>query len=111
VPQEFKRLVSYETLSSKIPFDDWIKNLRDHKAQGIILARLRRFAVTGHAGDYKFIGQGVFELRIHYGPGYRIYYGEDGMTLVLLLCGGDKSTQHRDMEQARRYWQDYRSQK
>lgn len=107
--QEAKQLVSYETLSNRIPFDEWIKNLKDRKGQAIILARLRRFAVTGHAGDRKPVSQGVYELRIHYGSGYRVYCGEDGMTLVLLLCGGDKSTQRRDIEQAMEYWLDYRN--
>ena len=106
---EARQLVSYETASNRIPFDEWIKNLKDHKGQTVILARLRRFAVTGHPGDHKSIGDGVYELRIHFGPGYRVYYGEDGMTVVLLLCGGDKSTQRRDLERAQAYWQDYRS--
>lgn len=106
---EAKQLVSYETPSNQIPFDAWIKNLKDRKGQAVILARLRRFAVTGHPGDHQSVGQGVYELRIHYGPGYRVYYGEDGMTLVLLLCGGDKSTQRRDITRAQAYWLDYRS--
>jgi putative addiction module killer protein len=109
VQPEAKQLVSYETPSNKVPFDEWIKNLKDRKGQELILARLRRFAVTGHPGDHKSIGRGVYELRIHYGPGYRIYYGEDGMMVVLLLCGGDKSSQRRDIQRAEEYWKDYRS--
>jgi putative addiction module killer protein len=107
--QEPKQLINYETSSNKIPFEEWIKNLKDRKGQAIILARLRRFAVTAHPGDHKAVGRGVYELRIHFGPGYRVYYAEDGMTIVLLLCGGDKSTQGRDISLAQEYWQDHRS--
>jgi putative addiction module killer protein len=111
VQLEPKELVSYETASKKIPFDKWIKNLKDHKCQAVILARLRRFAITGNPGDFSSVGNGVYELRIHCGPGYRIYYGEEGMTLILLLCAGDKSTQSRDIDRAQNYWQDHRNRK
>ena len=55
------------------------------------------------------MGEGVYELKINYGPGYRIYFGQIGMTIVILICGGDKSTQDRDIRQAKEYWTDYRS--
>ncbi|MEB3179318.1 MAG: type II toxin-antitoxin system RelE/ParE family toxin [Nostocaceae cyanobacterium] len=63
----------------------------------------------GNFGDYRFVGEGVYELRIDYGPGYRVYFGQVGNTIILLLCGGDKSTQNRDLLKAIEYWQDYRS--
>ncbi len=61
----------------------------------------------GNLGDCKSIGERVFELRIDYDPGYRIYFGQDGLTLILLLCGGDKSSQKQDIRQAQIYWRDY----
>ena len=62
----------------------------------------------GNLGDCHGVGDGVQELRIDYGPGYRVYFGQVGSTIVLLLCGGDKSTQAKDIEQAKRYWSEYR---
>ena len=61
----------------------------------------------GNLGDYRSVAQGVFELRIDYGPGYRVYFGQVGLTIVLLLCGGDKSTQQQDIGKAQEYWRDY----
>ncbi|GAB4194869.1 MAG: hypothetical protein Fur006_40860 [Coleofasciculaceae cyanobacterium] len=58
-------------------------------------------------GDYRSVGEGVYELRIDYGPGYRVYFGQVGTTIVLLLCGGDKSTQVADIRKAKEYWADY----
>lgn len=72
--------------------------------------RLDRVA-QGNFGDCRPVGKGVWELRVHCGPGYRIYYGEDGPDVVLLLCGGDKRGQRRDIARARRYWADYRRRK
>ena len=63
---------------------------------------------AGNLGDYRSVGKGVFELRVHIGAGYRIYFGEVDNTVVLLLCGGDKSSQQRDIERAKMYWQDYK---
>lgn len=70
------------------------------------MARLDRMQ-TGLRGDWKAVGRGVFELPIDHGPGYRVYCGQDGETLVLLLCDGDKRTQQQDIEVAHDYWQDY----
>lgn len=92
----------------KIPFDDWFDNLRDIKAQIKINKRLNRVNL-GNLGDYRALREGVFELKIDYGSGYRIYFGQIGTTIVLLLCGGDKSTQDQDIRQAIEYWQNYRS--
>lgn len=75
--------------------------LRDERARGVIFARLDRLAY-GHAGDVEPVGQGVSELRIHYGPGYRIYFHRRGDTIIVLLCGGDKSSQAKDIKTAKR---------
>lgn len=81
-------------------FRDWLDGLRDRKARLRIYDRLRRLA-DGNAGDTKSVGDGVQELRLHFGPGYRIYYiWRDGV-LIILLCGGDKSSQARDIAKAK----------
>ncbi len=81
-------------------FRKWWTRLTDGRARGVILSRLDRLAF-GHAGDAQPVGEGVSELRIHYGPGYRVYFQRRGNTLVILLCGGDKSTQARDIRTAK----------
>lgn len=102
-----KELVIYQTETGKRPFDDWLKGLKDIKARARIRSRLDRVEL-GNYGDHKPVGEGVYELRLFFGPGYRVYFAEDGNTLVLLLCGGDKSSQQRDIRSAHGYWQDYR---
>jgi putative addiction module killer protein len=79
----------------------WERSLRDHKARAAISARLFRLT-SGLFGDAAAVGQGLSELRIHHGPGYRIYFQRRGNEIVLLLCGGDKSTQQRDIALARK---------
>lgn len=64
----------------------------------------------GNLEDYRSVGEGIYELRINYGPGYRVYFGQVGSTVVLLLCGGDKSTQEQDIRKAQEYWEDYERQ-
>jgi putative addiction module killer protein len=80
-------------------FDAWIKGLADHRAKARIEARIRRLSL-GNPGDVKPVGSGVSEMRIDYGPGYRVYYVQRGEVLVLLLCGGDKRTQDADIRRA-----------
>jgi putative addiction module killer protein len=82
-------------------FKKWIKSLRDQTARGKILSRIQRLKF-GNAGDVGPVGAGVSELRIHYGPGYRVYFVKRGDTFVVLLCGGDKSTQESDIRMALR---------
>lgn len=82
-------------------FRKWWTKLRDERARGVILARLDRLAY-GHPGDVEPIGEGISELRIHYGPGYRVYFHKRGNEIILLLCGGDKSTQSKDIKTAKR---------
>jgi putative addiction module killer protein len=79
----------------------WRTNLKDERARALIASRLDRLAY-GHAGDARPVGEGISELRIHYGPGYRIYFHQRGNTVVILLCGGNKSTQAKDIKTAKR---------
>ncbi len=88
-PRQIQRYIDSK---GKIPFDEWLNSLRDIPTQAKIDARLKRVAV-GNLGDYRSVGGGVYELRINYGPGYRLYFGQVGTTIILLLCGGDKSSQ------------------
>lgn len=82
-------------------FSDWLHKLRDLQAKARIAARVRRLAF-GNPGDVRPVGEGISELRIHHGPGYRVYYIQRGAVLIVLLCGGDKSTQEKDIETAKR---------
>ena len=98
----------YRTPDGRCPFDDWILALRDVRARARIRARIARLR-AGNFGDTKTTGEGVQELRVHYGPGYRIYFARQGGAVVLLLCAGDKQTQPRDIARAKRYWREHRN--
>lgn len=100
-------VLTYKTEIGYIPFNDWLEGLKDQKTRVIIRTRINRVRL-GLFGDVKSVGEGVYELRIATGSGYRVYFGQDGETIVILLCGGDKSSQNRDIEKAKIYWQDYR---
>ena len=104
IPRE---LVEYETENGRCPFSEWLDGLKDIAARAIIRKRLNRIRI-GNFGHTRSVGEGVFELKIDFGPGYRVYYGFDGDTLVVLLCGGDKGSQEIDIRKANEYWQDYR---
>lgn len=103
-PRELK---TYETVDGIQPFWDWIHSLSDKKTRGRILKRLDKVSL-GNLGDYASLGDGVCELREHHGPGYRIYFAEEDKTIVILLCGGNKSSQEDDIRRAKDYWEDYR---
>lgn len=94
----------YASPSGKEPYTEWESRL-SRDVQAIASTRLARIR-GGNFGDSKAIGDGVFELRIHYGPGYRIYYGKKGQKIIILLCGGDKSTQKKDIKKAKLFWED-----
>jgi putative addiction module killer protein len=81
-------------------------DLETEPALGKVMARLKRVQL-GNLGDHRGVGEGVYELRIDFGSGYRVYFGEDGKRLIVLLIGGTKKTQTRDIETAKRYWSDY----
>lgn len=81
-------------------FRKWRLRLKDHRASAMIASRLDRLA-QGHTGDVKPVGEGVSELRIHHGPGYRVYFQKRGSAIIVLLCGGDKSSQAKDIKMAK----------
>lgn len=96
----------YVTATGRDPYQQWLDHLKDLKGRVIIQRRIDRVA-NGNFGDHRFCGDGVWELRIDYGPGYRVYYARAGETVVLLLCGGSKRSQSADIKEAARYWADY----
>lgn len=100
-------ILIYHTSEGRAPFYDWLDKL-DTTAKSIISARLKRIEL-GNFGDAKIIigGDGVWELRIHFGPGYRIYFGKINNVMIVVLAGGDKGSQVRDITRAGLYWYDY----
>lgn len=88
-------------------FDKWLRKLKDRKAKARILVRIQRIEDSGNFGDCQPVGEGIRELRIHYATGYRVYFKEQEGRLLLLLIGGDKSTQREDIEKAKFIWKAY----
>lgn len=103
-----KTVIVYTDKAGKELFTKWLDSLQDASTRRRIIARLRRLE-QGNYGDCKHLNDGIFELRLFFGPGYRIYFGEDGDTLVVLLCGGDKGNQDKDIQTAISYWKEYNS--
>jgi putative addiction module killer protein len=103
------KIKKYVTDDGICPFDEWFNHL-ERNIQIRIDARFTRISL-GNFGDYKSMGDGVFELRFHFGSGYRIYYGLDGKNIVILLIGGDKKRQNRDIKKAIDFWQKYQQEK
>ncbi len=99
-------LLNYITKDGRCPFGEWLNALRDVTARAQIRKRLNRMRI-GNLGNNRYLGDGIWELKIDFGPGYRIYYGEEGNNIVVLLIGGDKSSQNRDIQKAKQYWEDY----
>jgi len=95
----------FETKDGKIPFGEWMDELEGSKVYAIILNRLDRVE-NGNLGDCHPVGEGVSELRIDFGPGYRVYFGQDG-NVIVLLGGGTKRTQADDIKRAKRRWKEY----
>jgi putative addiction module killer protein len=98
----------YQTAAGRQPFAEWLKNLNDHEARSRIWARLARVA-SGNLGDHRSVGEGELELPAVFGPGYRIYFSRIGEAIILLLCGGDKDTQQRDIRRAKAYLKDFKA--
>jgi len=101
-----KTIAIYETEDGQRPFKNWLASIRDKLTIARINTRLTRIEL-GNFGDSKSVGQGVMELKMTFGSGYRVYYGLDGEKLVVLLMGGDKSSQEKDISLAHEYWIDY----
>ena len=101
-------LEMYVRKDGKVPYRDWFLRLKDKRSAAIILRRLDMLGQGGF-GKHRVLGGGLAELKIDHGPGYRIYIGLVGSVLVILLCGGDKSDQSKDIQTAKAYWNDYRS--
>jgi putative addiction module killer protein len=97
----------YADSNGKSPFEAWLTKLKDVKGRAKIKARIDRLSL-GNLGDSRPVGCGVSELKIDFGPRYRVYFSEVGKTIILLLCGGDKSTQKQDIQKAQTYLEDYK---
>jgi putative addiction module killer protein len=97
----------YQLVDGRIPLDDWLNGMRDKTSAAVVRMRIRRME-AGNFGDCKPVGEGVSELRMDIGAGYRLYHARHGKNLVILLCGGDKSSQQSDIRQAKTYWADWK---
>lgn len=101
-----KDLVIYRTADGREPFSEWLDGIPDAKVRNKLRMRLHRVE-QGNLGDHESVGEGVIELRDHYGPGYRIYCAQEGEKVIVLICGGDKSSQKADIKKAHELWEDY----
>lgn len=102
-----KTVIVYIDEYGNEPYTNWLSSLKDQKAKERIRVRIRRLE-SGLYGDCEPVGEGVSELRMFFGPGYRIYFGEDEVNTVILLSGGDKGSQNRDIKIAKEYWKEYK---
>ena len=103
-----RQIVFLELENGKSPFEQWFSSIKDSKFKQAIVARITRVR-NGNFGDHKSVGDGVFELRIFKGSGFRVYYGLDGDELVVILGGGDKRTQAKDIQAAKELWRKYKN--
>lgn len=103
-----RKIVVYATSHGDAPLEVWLSSLRDKKSKARVLNRIDRLRL-GNFGDCKSVGSGVFELRIHFGPGFRVYFGLEGDEIVILLCGGDKKSQRKDISKAIEFLKEHRS--
>ena len=97
----------YQTEDEDKPFQEWLEDLKDKEGVAAIDAKIAKVR-KGNLGDCASFGEGVSEFRVDCGPGYRVYFGRVGVKIVILLCGGDKSTQDADIQKAKGYWKDYK---
>ncbi|MEQ6340428.1 MAG: type II toxin-antitoxin system RelE/ParE family toxin [Gammaproteobacteria bacterium] len=100
-------LFRYQHEGGREPFTEWLDAVRDKVAQARIRVRLRQVQ-AGNFGDCEPVGEGVIELRVHVGAGYRVYCGRHGKTVVILLCGGDKRAQATDIKRAKKLWSEWK---
>ncbi len=101
-----REILLYETPEGRVPFREWLESIQAPNAYDQVRLRLDRVE-EGNLGNHHGVGEGVFELVVNVGPGYRIYFGQDGKELVILLVGGTKRTQTSDIEMAKHYWRTY----
>lgn len=93
--------------NGQVPFDNWLDSLEDRRTQAVVTSRITRLR-SGNFGDHKSVGGGVFELRIDFGPGLQVYFGRRGREVIVLLGGGDKRTQSRDVKAVQRLWMEFK---
>lgn len=105
-PVREREIRFYQQQDGSIPYSEWLESIKDRQHRARIVRKVDRMK-KGLLGDHKGVGEGVQERRLHFGPGYRVYFAEEGETVVVLLCGGDKSSQSTDIERAKAYWRDY----
>lgn len=101
------RIRKFRRTNGLVPFDEWFNTLKDVKVKARLLKRLDKVQL-GNLGDWGSVGDGVFELKEHFYQGFRIYYGMERRTVILLLCGGDKASQAKDIRKAKQYWREYK---
>lgn len=100
-------VVNYLTALGNSPFEKWLKALKDRKGKGIIQKKIDHL-LLGRLSDCRSLGEDLFEIRIPFGPGYRVYFGKDGESRIVLLYGGDKDSQKKDIERVKKYWKIYK---
>ena len=101
------QILEYIDVQCESPYAKWLDSLKDVKGKALIISRVDRMEL-GNFGNSKAVGRGVMELKIQYGPGYRVYYAQEGKHIYLLLCGGDKRSQSKDIARAQQYWLEYK---
>lgn len=101
-----RQIQIYEQVDGKCPFEEWIHGLKDKKAKAVVFQRIDRVRL-GNFGDCRSLRRGVYELKISWGPGLRVYFGFEGLQIVLLLCGGDKGSQAKDICRAHQLWEEF----
>lgn len=103
-----KKIEIYRNPAGHEPYTEYLASLTDRRGAMKIRVPVER-AQLGNLGDHASVGEGVLELRIRYGPGYRVYFGQYGTELIILLCAGDKSSQSVDIQKAKTYWKEWKS--
>lgn len=101
-----KKVIYYTLENGNSPFKDWLKKL-DNLSRAIVVRFIQRVATGGARKSVKALKDGIFEIKITHGPGYRVYFAEDGNEIIILLVGGDKKTQTRDIDKAKEFWRNY----